>query len=265
MKLAFLIPQTTNPSEGMQVSIPVDRSEIGELAPHLGDPVLVFGNAQAGGGEVYGQARFVALQAGQQGKRQHHAQLEIVETFSEPVALPLQMSVIRDTWRGLDDAVFRNVLSAAGSILPRELDEVAQPPFEFEKQGKQAAPPVGLVALQNSVRRDYGDRCALTGTPHSKTTPVLVFPIRPLSAGEHVQAGNCIPLIEAAGDAFNHVHLTIGEDMEIVADLSRIDPELMETLNANGRLRLPARRAARPSTDALSWHRQQFFRRIGIV
>ncbi len=266
MKLAFLTSQQFAMENGQEFRVALDAAELAELAAHLGEPVLLTELTTPQVTEAFGQGRLLSLGVGAVGSKSHFAEIEMNERFANPVELPLQTSIIRDTWRGLDEAVFNEVLlAAAAPALSPQFDETAQTHFELEKKGKDTDHAVDLVALQISVRSDYSNRCAMTGLEHAPEHPVLAFPIQPTASGGLQQPDNCIALVESAGNALNRFQITIGEDMQIVADLSRIDPELMEAVNADGRLRLPKARAARPGTDALSWHRQQFFRRIGAV
>jgi hypothetical protein len=70
-------------------------------------------------------------------------------------------------------------------------------------------------------------------------------------------------MVPAAAEAFYRLHLAVAADLAIIVDLSAIDPELGVSLDAGGRLLVPAEPAHGPAPDLLAWHRARFFERLG--
>jgi hypothetical protein len=81
--------------------------------------------------------------------------------------------------------------------------------------------------------------------------------IRPAPDGGTLHPGNFILLSDMAAHAFFLGHVAVWSDFRLVADLSTIDPELLETLNPDGWLTLPNTNP--PDADALRWHRENVF------
>lgn len=122
-------------------------------------------------------------------------------------------------------------------------------------------------ALYEAVLHYHNFTCAMTGTAFAAMEGIhpdlQVSAIRPLAAGGAHDVSNFIALSADADIAFQRGHLSVGSNHSLLADLSRIDPELLERLNPDGRLRLPADRRAWPSADSLAFHREHIFAREG--
>lgn len=122
-------------------------------------------------------------------------------------------------------------------------------------------------ALYEAVLHYHSFTCAMTGAAFAATEGIhpdlQVSAIRPLAAGGALDVSNFIALSADADVAFQQGHLSVGPDHRLLADLSRIDPELLERLNPDGRLRLPADKRAWPSEDSLAFHREHIFAREG--
>lgn len=134
--------------------------------------------------------------------------------------------------------------------------------FEIEP----SAPPSieTLRQLYTSVLSNYGYACAMTGARFERPADFLhedlqIAAIKPLAAGGALHVSNFLCLELAAATAFSGGHITIGKGYELIPDLSRVDPELLERLNAIGRLRLPETEIARPDPMALEFHRTNIF------
>jgi predicted restriction endonuclease len=131
-------------------------------------------------------------------------------------------------------------------------------------EGLEAPGLDSYAALYRSVLVNYGFRCALTGAEAATGAPadgLQVCPIRPRDAGGALHVSNFLCLSPAADRAFAAGHLTVGPGLEIIVDLSRVDPELLQALNANGRLALPVDATGLPDTAALAFHRSHIFLR----
>jgi len=121
-----------------------------------------------------------------------------------------------------------------------------------------------LRALYASITSHYGHACAMTGERFEPSGNLLrddveIVAIRPLAAGGALHVHNFLCLSPAAADAFRRGHLAVGPGLELLADLSRIDPELLERLSPIGRLAVPESPVARPDPEALAFHRSHIF------
>ncbi|KKC41067.1 hypothetical protein WH87_02705 [Devosia epidermidihirudinis] len=116
-----------------------------------------------------------------------------------------------------------------------------------------------LHALFQTVltRADY--HCALTGHDFGHAIDQLqAVPIQPRPDGGALHVDNFLCLSKAATDAFTHGYLTIGPGLEIIVDLSRIDPDFFEQLHPLGRL-LVSEGSTPPDPIALAYHRDKIF------
>lgn len=121
-------------------------------------------------------------------------------------------------------------------------------------------------ALYEAVLHYHNFTCAMTGAAFAAMEGIhpdlQVSAIRPIAAGGVLDVSNFIALSADADFAFQRGHLSVGPNQSLLADLSRIDPELLERLNPNGRLRLPEDMRAWPSEDSLAFHRGHIFARV---
>ncbi|WP_323013565.1 hypothetical protein [Devosia sp.] len=121
-----------------------------------------------------------------------------------------------------------------------------------------------LRELYASIISQYGHACAMTGERFAPAEGLLhdtleIVAIRPLVAGGALHVSNFLCLSPAAANAFHRGHLAVGPGLELLADLSRIDPELLERLNPQGRLRVPDNPLTHPDPQALAFHRHHIF------
>jgi len=129
----------------------------------------------------------------------------------------------------------------------------------------ESAPSLdSLTELYAAVLRAYGHSCAMTGIGGKPALGVMrdglaVVAIRPLAEGGALHVSNFLCLSDAAKTAFEAGHIAIGPELELLVDLSRIDPELLERLNPLGRLRQPEGAQAQPDRAALAQHRATIF------
>lgn len=145
----------------------------------------------------------------------------------------------------------------------RQLFGETSEPFEAELREPTSIETLRL--LHQHVLENYGFTCAATGVrfapgaqPWGLRDDLLVVPIKPPMAGGPLHVSNYLCLAKAAAEAFRAGHFTIGPQRELIVDLTRIDPELAERLNANGRLRLPQEKAI-PDGESLRFHRTEIF------
>ncbi|ODT77441.1 MAG: hypothetical protein ABS76_27025 [Pelagibacterium sp. SCN 64-44] len=119
-------------------------------------------------------------------------------------------------------------------------------------------------ALYASVIKYYGHACAMTGEQFAPSGSLLrddveIVPIRQRADGGSLHVSNFLCLSPAAANAFQRGHVAVGPGLELLVDLSRVDPELLEKLNPQGRLLVPENPLARPDPLALGFHRQHVF------
>ena len=122
-----------------------------------------------------------------------------------------------------------------------------------------------LRQLYSGVLANYSYACAMTSERFDPPGDFLhedlqIAAIKPLFAGGALHVSNFLCLEAAAAQAFRRGHVTIGPEYELIVDLSRIDPELLERLNPLGRLNLPGAEVGRPDKAALEFHRSRIFR-----
>ncbi|MHA6690645.1 hypothetical protein [Devosia sp. A449] len=137
----------------------------------------------------------------------------------------------------------------------------------FEADADPEPPPFEtLRSLYSSVLVNYGYACAMTGAQFSPPAEFLhesleVAAIRPLAAGGSLHVSNFLCLERRVADAFRAGEIAVGRQHQLIVDLSRIDPELLERLNPLGKLRLPQSEVAQPMQSALDFHREHVFLR----
>jgi predicted restriction endonuclease len=140
--------------------------------------------------------------------------------------------------------------------------EEGRTPFEPEPAYRPGLET--LRSLYATVLANYNYTCAMTGQHFARPAELLhdeleITPIRPMTAGGPLHVRNFLCLVTLAAQAFRDGHIAVGKDYQLVVDLSRIDPELVESLNANGRLSLPESEVGRPDPQALAYHRTHLF------
>lgn len=130
--------------------------------------------------------------------------------------------------------------------------------------------PKGFKEAQARIATDplatlhaaYGHACAFTGRDlraESLADPrgyLLVLGPDPLTSEPTL----LIPASLAAIHAYERNDLALGPRYNFLVDLETIDPELLESLNPIGRLRLPSDPALAPSQAALTPHLIAFMR-----
>lgn len=121
-----------------------------------------------------------------------------------------------------------------------------------------------LRSLYSQVLLAYGYVCALTGKAFDPPRDFLhdrleIVPIQPLTMGGALHVDNFLCLSRHAAEAFRAGHIGVGPHFELIADLSRIDPELLETLNPTGYLGRPNDTHRQPDLQAFAFHREHIF------
>ncbi|GHA26865.1 hypothetical protein GCM10007989_23350 [Devosia pacifica] len=180
--------------------------------------------------------------------------LSDVQPFESRISYSNSLS---DHWLFLEEAEFEDLLKQGQAGAGRGGDREAPTEFvtEVERVPRSAAELYRFVLLRS------GGHCELSGSSPaslvSRAATDVEF-IKPGHFGGKAEMGNALALSEAAARAFRFFHLTIGPDFEIIADHSVIDPELVERLNPDGRLKVPEHLQAEIGRS-LEWHRRKFF------
>jgi|GEM_PF-2653265 len=250
MKICFSVPIDNALLDTTSLMVPVARQDGIDLVPHIGEPVLLLVEPLAGEVKVIGTARLAGLAELSGLPDRLGAVVAECEVFDQPLPLPDTRAVLRDHWRGIDDTLFAEIMGESPGGLAEEAT-----PFEWA--------PNALQRLEQQVLQAYGNKCALTGAPDTQSR-LVATPVKAMAAGGAIRADNLVAFCEPAADAFSQFHLTIGDNLEIIVDTSLIDPELLDVLNASGRMIEATHRDMRPATDALVWHRRQFASRTGV-
>lgn len=250
MKICFSFPLEIALSDVAPLMVPVARQDGIDLVPHIGETVLLLTESLTGEVKVLGAGRFAGLAEMNSQPDRLGAVVTECEIFDLPLPLPDTRAVLHDHWRGIDDHLFTEIMGESAGGLAEEAT-----PFEWA--------PNALQHLEQQVLEAYGNRCALTGASDDQSK-LVATPIKAMAAGGAIRADNLVSFSESAADAFSHFHLTIGDNLEIIVDTSLIDPELLDVINASGRVIEASNREMRPATDVLVWHRRQFASRTGV-
>jgi hypothetical protein len=136
----------------------------------------------------------------------------------------------------------------------------------YESEPEQSTSLDTLRSLYSTVLANYEHRCAMTGVHYPPSGAFLhesleIAPIRPLPSGGLLHVSNFLCLERRVVEAFRLGHIAVGPRLELVVDLSRFDPELLERLNPLGRLGLPKASVGQPDPAALAFHREHIFLR----
>lgn len=141
---------------------------------------------------------------------------------------------------------------------------LAEASATFEHAPEPPPSPEVLQALYAGIISHYSYACAMTGKKFAPSERLLrddieIVAIRPLADGGALHVRNFLCLSPAAAHAFRLGHVSIGPGLELLADLSRIDPELLESLSPLGRLAVPENPLVQPDPGALAFHRRRVF------
>lgn len=130
--------------------------------------------------------------------------------------------------------------------------------FDKDAPSTETYRAVHELALE---RADY--TCAFTGQVFERFAGIHsdleVVAIRPLGDGGSLHISNFLVLSKSAAEAFDRGCLTVGGGHELIANLSLVDPELLEALNPLGRLILSPNRDFWPDPEQLAYHRHYIF------
>lgn len=261
MRIIFDETMLKNLESGQQGS-QIISEDVPDLALHLGEQVLLFRINETFVSQCTGVARLVALRFEQGSVFGIVSGVTRIDPHTE---LPTDLLVRRDGWQGIRDDVFDEIAKQV-SATPSGFFETQ---VEFQHASGRFPPSETLLALSDAVKRNQKNMCALTGQSAASrgqdSESLVIVPVQPVDAGGPVHVQNMLALSPDAADAFTQFHLSVGQNLQIVVDLSRINPELLERLNPLGRLRVSKTISEQPAIEYLSWHWQQFAGRATSV
>lgn len=251
MRLALAIEGGFRRSEA-GFAVTVEREVARVLAQFPGAEVLILPAGDAGG-EV-GTARLVAVETDEAsvGRARFEAGRPIGAARAGGIIgrgpFPLQLLPEAD--------VLALFVAGSGGAFAQEATpggEIGELAVGFEAPADMAATTGAVLA---ALRRETGNRCALTGVPlAADALPVAIRWAGP----ERLHLNNLLLLSPAAETAFRQGHFTVRDDFSLIVDFRRIEPELIERLNPDGSLHVPDNPLLRPSAANLAWHRRWIF------
>jgi hypothetical protein len=131
-----------------------------------------------------------------------------------------------------------------------------KPPKGFREAQQSFTPALDVAVLYAA----YGFSCAFTGADlhaEARADPrgaLLVLGDDPLTTDPTLLIPACLDAIYA----FERLHLAIGLNYSLLVNLEIVVRDFLETLNPNGRLRLPTNPYFMPSLVALDRLRRNF-------
>ena len=143
--------------------------------------------------------------------------------------------------------------TAAAAVLPKAAEAQFSPPLP---------PPVdAYLAVRAEVLRRWNYCCAITDTQFaSGEAPELrLVPIRPREMGGPLHASNYLPMVEIAERAWLTGGISVTDDLDFVAVMDQLDPDLLAAMPPSGKLIVPSDPALRPDPEHLAYHRTYVF------
>jgi hypothetical protein len=119
---------------------------------------------------------------------------------------------------------------------------------------------VAIYQFTSQLARQHHGRCSFSDVPTDNGVAAI---IRPLKMGGQLHVSNFLFLDPEPGVMFERFAWTVGPQFEIITDMHAMRPDIADTVNRTGLLALSDTVATWPDREALAWHRQQFFARLG--
>lgn len=119
---------------------------------------------------------------------------------------------------------------------------------------------VAIYQFTNQLARQYERRCSFSDVPTDNGVACI---IRPPDRGGKLHVSNFLFLDPEPGMLFERFAWTVGPQFEIIINMHAMRPDIADTVNRTGLLALNDAVATWPDREALAWHRQQFFARLG--
>ena len=217
--------------------------------PATGAFVVFFASAQISGVEI------------DTDKRHFLCRLQQLVRFDAPVVSDAEI-VIPGVRRllALSSERFSEIFDRARSQAESHA-EAAEAAVAFEHSRSRAL--AIYLAIHDEVLGRWDYRCAITGmrfAPAARPHPSLrVVAIRPRDRGGPFHVRNYLPLTEMAERAWTHGHLTVGHELGLLADLARIEPELLEAIRPEFQLLVPEDPQLWPDPEHIAFHREHVF------
>lgn len=117
-----------------------------------------------------------------------------------------------------------------------------------------------IYQFTKQLERQYQRRCSFSDVPTDNGVACI---IRPLEMGGKLHVSNFLFLDPEPGVLFQRFAWTAGPQFEIIVDMHAMRPDIADTVNRTGLLALSDAIASWPDREALAWHREQFFARLG--
>lgn len=117
-----------------------------------------------------------------------------------------------------------------------------------------------IYQITNYLARQYERRCSFSDVPADNGVACV---IQPPDSGGQLHVSNFLFLDPEPGVLFQRFAWTVGPQFEIIVDMHAMGPDIADTVNRTGLLALNDAVATWPDREALAWHRQQFFARLG--
>jgi hypothetical protein len=121
---------------------------------------------------------------------------------------------------------------------------------------------VAIYQFTNQLARQQHRRCSFSDVT---TNNGVACVIRPLKHGGKLHISNFLYLDPEPGVLFERFAWTVGPRFEIIIDTYATSPNIADTVNHTGLLALHRAVSAWPDREALAWHREQFFARLGAT
>jgi len=131
---------------------------------------------------------------------------------------------------------------------------------ELEENTGASSFSVAAYQFADQLGRRQNKRCSFSDV---KTYNGVACMIRPVHLGGKLHISNFLFLDPEPGALFERFAWTVGPRFEIIVDTHAMSADVTDTVNRTGMLSLSDSIDAWPDREALAWHREQFFARLG--
>lgn len=233
----------------------VDARTATAAARRLGEMALLY-RREAQGLRFFARGRINAIEEPENGR--YGCRLKALVRFTVPVDGSTEAKVpgVRRMLTLPEERYVEVLEIGTAGIRPIPGDREAKPSFEAER-----APLDAYLAVRAEVLRRWNYCCAITDMQFAagEAPELRLVPIRPREMGGPLHASNYLPMVELAERAWLTGGLSVTEDLEFVAVMDRLDPDLLEAMPPDGKLVVPNDPALRPDAEHLAYHRTYVF------